>query len=347
MPTPDDILAALRKPVAVVCRSLDVAYANPAFADLLGAGHPRDDARLGSIVRSRPALAAALTRAIGKLRAVGWTAEARWVSEGEDGRAFDLRATRMDTDRYVVAFDEVTHHLRLQEIQGRARAYLETVLNHLPVGVIVLDAEFRATFYNQAQADLFERLGVERTLFDVIGAPVAESYPVFDVEGWQEAAVHVSRAHSVSTWDKVGFPRAQPSRYLRLSLVPLSRQEEPASGAICITEDVTRTVSLEQELLTKERLALVGQVTIAVNHEINNPLAAVLGTTEALLADTGSARDQTARLEAIREGALRIAAVTRRLREIEAISLTKYVEGGPLMLDLHCGEATSVTVSPR
>jgi|WetSurMetagenome_2_1015567.scaffolds.fasta_scaffold134762_2 PAS domain-containing protein len=343
MPAPDDILAALHKPVVVVCRSLDVAYANPAFADLLGAGSPADRSRLAGAVRSRPALAAALTRAIGKLRAVGWTTDVRWVTGAEDGRAFDLKATRMDSDRYVVAFDEVTHHLRLQEIQGRARAYLEAVLNHLPLGVIVLDAEFRATFYNRAQAALFDRLGVERTLFDVIGAPVSESYPVFDGAGWQDVHSRLARSHGASTWDKVGYPPGTPGWYLRLTLVPLSRQEEPASGAICITEDVTHTVSLEQELLARERLALVGQVAITLNHEINNPLAAILGTAEAMLAEGGPVDGQATRLETIRECSLRIVDVTRRLREVEGISLTEYVEGGPLMLDLRPPVATATS----
>jgi PAS domain-containing protein len=340
-----DLLSILRKPVVVVSAALEVEYANTAFTDLVARGEALDACRLGQAVRSNPALTVALAGAIGKLRAPGWSCDARWSAGADDGRVFDLRVVRMEGDRYGAVLDDVTHHLRVQEIQGRARDYLETVLNHLPLGVIVLDADFGVTFFNRAQAELFGRLGLERPLFEVIGAPVAETYPVFDADEWQGVYARVVRSGEAAEWNRVGYPRHQPSRYFMVNLVPLGGHEGPSSGAICITDDVTRTVGLERELLEKERLALLGQTALALNHEINNPLAAVLGNAEALLFAGGLSCEQVGRLETIREHSLRIVDVTRRLHQVEEVHLTEYIQGGPLMVDLTSGSASHP--SPR
>jgi len=332
MSNAEAILAALRKPVVVVSRSLEVDHANAAFAALLGRVAAPDAARLGTAIRSTPALSSALGRAISKLRAIGWTSEARWATGPDDGRVFDVRVVRMEEDRYAAVLDDVTHHLRVQEIQSRARSYLEAVLNQMPLGVIVLDADFSVTYFNHAQGELFSRLGVERSLFDVIGAHVADSYPVFEAGEWQGVHARVVRSGETATWDKVGHPRAQPTRYYMINLVPLGRHADPPSGAICITDDVTRTVGLERELQEKERLALVGQTAIALNHEINSPLTAIFGCAQTLLFSDGLTREQAGRLETIRENALRIADLTRRLRE--DVHPTECVDGRTSAVDL-------------
>jgi PAS domain-containing protein len=341
MPDADDILLAIRKPVAMLGPRLDVVYANPAFSELLCAGATPDPDACGRAIQATPALVAVLERAVSRLHAAGWAHEARWATSGDDGRVFDIRVTRLAGDRFAAVFDDVTHHVRLQEIQGRARGYLEAILNHLPIGVIVLDAGFNVTYFNQSQGLLFGRLGVERSLFEVIGAPVAESYPVFAPDEWQKVFGRVMGRCEAATWDKVGFPAAQPMRHFAVTVVPLGHEAEPPTGAICMTEDVTRLVALERDLLAKERLALVGHMTIALNHEINSPLTAILGTAESMLFDGGLGGELLARLETIREASLRIVDVTRRLRQVQAVHLTEYVQGGPLMLDLRASEAAA------
>jgi nitrogen-specific signal transduction histidine kinase len=328
-----ELLAALPKPIVIVSARLDVRFANPAFAELF---HRRgeDCTELTESIRSAPALGAALTRAVAKLRTVGWTCDCRWSPATDDGRVFEVHITRARPDAYVAVFDEISQHLKIEEIQSRARGYLEAVLNHLKLGVIVLDADFNATFFNRDQAALFQRLGVEKSIFEIIGAPIAETYPIFSQEEWESVYSRVLRTGEMVTWSKLPYPRQNPASYFLVNVVPLAAEEDRLPGAICITDDVTRTVALENELLRKERLALVGQMTIALNHEINNPLTAILGTAESLLFNQALPPELVTRIETIRGNSLRIVDVTRRLREIEEIHLTEYIQGGPMMLDL-------------
>jgi nitrogen-specific signal transduction histidine kinase len=332
-----DLLAALPKPIAIVSARLDVRFANDAFAELF---HRRGEEwdGLTEAVRSAGALSAALTRAVSKLRTVGWTSDCRWAPAEDDGRVFDVHVTRARPDTYIAVFDEISQHLKIEEIQSRARGYLEAVLNHLKLGVIVLDADFNTTFFNKDQAALFKRLGVEKSIFEIIGNPINETYPIFTADEWESIYARVLRTGEMVTWSKQPYPRPNPVSYFQVNFVPLAAEENRLPGAICITDDVTRTVGLENELVRTERLALVGQMTIALNHEINNPLTAILGMSESLLFSHALTQDQVKRVETIRTNSLRIVDVTRRLREIEEIHLTEYIQGGPMMIDLHASD---------
>src|SRR5439155_25539546 len=69
----------------------------------------------------------------------------------------------------------------------------------------------------------------------------------------------------------------------------------------------------EAELARARWLAGIGETTIAIEHEINNPLSALLGHVELMLMDGGLSEDQREQLHIVREQAGRIADVVRRL----------------------------------
>ena len=73
----------------------------------------------------------------------------------------------------------------------------------------------------------------------------------------------------------------------------------------------------EAELARARWLAGIGETTIALEHEINNPLSALLGHAELLLMDDELTGDQRGELETVREQAARIADVVRRLAKLK------------------------------
>jgi signal transduction histidine kinase len=90
----------------------------------------------------------------------------------------------------------------------------------------------------------------------------------------------------------------------------------------------------ETDAIEKARIAAVLETAIAVNHEVNNPLTAVLGNTQLLLLQADRLDPQTLkRLQAIEESALRIKDVTQKLLRQGKIRTTEY-PGGLRMLDL-------------
>lgn len=89
----------------------------------------------------------------------------------------------------------------------------------------------------------------------------------------------------------------------------------------------------EAELARSRWLAGIGETTIAIEHEINNPLSALLGHAELLLMDDGLSIEQTESLRIIQEQAARIADVVRRLARLKNPQSVEYLAGSR-MLDL-------------
>ncbi len=101
--------------------------------------------------------------------------------------------------------------------------------------------------------------------------------------------------------------------------------------------DVTEQKNLRELLVQAERLSAIGQIGIAVRHEINNPLTTVIGNTELLLERPEYAGGELQRrLEAILHNALRIAEIVKRLQEIRHDRTVDYVSGTK-MTDLGTG----------
>ena len=99
-----------------------------------------------------------------------------------------------------------------------------------------------------------------------------------------------------------------------------------------IAQDQARRAA-EAELARARWLAGIGETTIALEHEINNPLSALLGHAELLLMDRNLSPDQREQLLIVREQAARIAEVVRRLAKLKNPQSVEYLSGAR-MLDL-------------
>lgn len=82
------------------------------------------------------------------------------------------------------------------------------------------------------------------------------------------------------------------------------------------------------DALHKERLAAIVETAVTVNHEINNPLTAILGNVQLLLMKEDSLpEDLRKKLRTVEESALKIRSVTQRLLRITDARSVQYVQG--------------------
>jgi DNA-binding response OmpR family regulator len=90
----------------------------------------------------------------------------------------------------------------------------------------------------------------------------------------------------------------------------------------------------ERELVRAERLAAIGEMTVTLHHEINNPLMAASAEVELLLADAGETDTPVRQgLAAIKRSLDRIRDTLKRVRELRAAQSTEYL-AGLRMIDL-------------
>lgn len=78
-------------------------------------------------------------------------------------------------------------------------------------------------------------------------------------------------------------------RAVPVSLVtaPVHGPSGEVRGAVAVLRDLSRLKALEAEVRRRDRLAALGQMALAVAHEIRNPLAAVRGVAQLLAAELG------------------------------------------------------------
>ncbi len=69
---------------------------------------------------------------------------------------------------------------------------------------------------------------------------------------------------------------------LNLNLTPI-REGDQVASVLIMAHDITMTKKMEEQLYFTEKLASLGQLAAGVAHEINNPLAIILGYTDMLL----------------------------------------------------------------
>jgi CheY-like chemotaxis protein len=87
-------------------------------------------------------------------------------------------------------------------------------------------------------------------------------------------------------------------------------------------------VAAERDLVRAERLAAIGEMTVTLHHEINNPLMAAFAHVELMLADPSmdaATRQET--LSSAREALHRIHVIMRRIGDLREIRTKSYATG--------------------
>ena len=120
-----------------------------------------------------------------------------------------------------------------------------------------------------------------------------------------------------------------------------------------VLERVRRTRELrkalavaQQDLVRAERLAAIGEMTVTLHHEINNPLMAAYTNVELLLIDQQLPGDTRETLTALRTALRRIAEIVRRIGDLREVRTKSYLTGVQ-MVDLGPGGPTAAVLRGR
>jgi len=92
----------------------------------------------------------------------------------------------------------------------------------------------------------------------------------------------------------------------------------------------------ESELARARWLAGIGEMTIALQHEINNPLSALISHAELALLDAADRGERNEQVETILQQAQRIAEIVRRIGALRNPMTVEYLPGTS-MIDLGAG----------
>jgi signal transduction histidine kinase len=209
-----------------------------------------------------------LTGIVACLVAILTFAVLRMVAAARDNRR--SRSSGVETALLSAALQDAVAKLKTQERAMAARAEASErlsgeIISSLTAGAVVVGLNGEVTTLNPAGRRILELSDLD----SYVQSP--REQPLFDVidECLKTATPIVRRG--------VTLPEVGRGVHLGVTVSPLFGAESQLDGAICLFTDLTAVRDLEEQLLLKDSLATVGELTAGIAHEFRNGLATIHG----------------------------------------------------------------------
>jgi two-component system sensor histidine kinase HydH len=175
---------------------------------------------------------------------------------------------------------ERLHKIERDRAESTAR-FSEEVTRNMPAGLLVVGANGLIASANPAAE---QALGIQALSF----------------RRYSEALGRASKLSSLIEQclnDGLVFRREQAAhtapdgtqRELGVTISPIRRDQEKATGAICLLSDLTELASLQKQMQLRENLAALGELSAGIAHEFKNALATISGYAQMIHSDPAAA----------------------------------------------------------
>jgi len=155
-----------------------------------------------------------------------------------------------------------------------SQARYRTTINGTADAIAGLNEDFRVTIWNKSAERLF---GVKAG--DMLGNPLL---PLFPPEEARLLRAELDRAGFVRDFAVRGRQAGTGAETnLSVTCTPIEREVQGREWSV-VVRDMTAQTRLQAQLIRSEKLSAVGQLISGIAHELNNPLAAVVGYAELL-----------------------------------------------------------------
>ncbi len=151
---------------------------------------------------------------------------------------------------------------------SRIKAFSDSLVENIPIGLIATDAEGRLNTFNQTAEAIFKRNAME-----VLGKTAEEILPGGCRELFRELA---GRQRPIEREIDCALSEG---RTIPLAVIATTLREEDNTfvGHVILFRDMTETRRLEEEVARSLRLASLGSLAAGIAHEIRNPLSSIKG----------------------------------------------------------------------
>ena len=221
-----------------------------------------------------------------------------------------VMAYRGRNARFTSVID-VTDRKRAEEERDRSRAFLDTVIDAIPIAVVVKNADdLRYSLINRAGEEYY---GLSRA--EVIGKTAEKIFPI---ESANVIADHDRRLKNLPDGELFVSEHEleTPSKRLR-SVVVRRLAVQGLNGApqhfVSAIEDITERKEIERQLQQAQKMEAVGNLTGGLAHDFNNLLTIIIGNLDLLQLDVSGLPSAEEKVQTILEASERGSDLTRQL----------------------------------
>ncbi|MCF8084720.1 MAG: PAS domain S-box protein [Deltaproteobacteria bacterium] len=272
---------------------------------------------------------------------------------GRDYELVDIPLKNEDgTISKLEVFHDMTDRKHAEEDLLKRNQFIETILDHLPIGLAVhyID-EGKATYMNRKFEEIY---GWPREALEDIPRFFEKVYPNPQYrEKIQSQILEDIQSGDPErmTWEGIEVTgRNGKKKIVSAKNIPIHDQ----NLMISTVQDITEYKRLEAQLQQSQKMEAIGTLAGGVAHDFNNKLSVIMGCTQLMLMDMQPEDPHYADLKQIQESAERSADLTRQLLAFarkqtiapEPLNLNDMVEGMLKMLRRLMGEDIELAWQP-
>jgi PAS domain S-box-containing protein len=172
---------------------------------------------------------------------------------------------------------DVTEQKSFQSQLQRERDFNQKILNTTQSMILVLDTAGLISYANRRCYEAGYRED------ELIGHRLVDWVEPSHRKDFEAALETTANGQQVENLELQVRRSDETMGHFSISLSPMRDEQSAVNNLVVVMTDITDAVLLQAKLAHSERMATIGRLVSGVAHEVNNPLAAILGFTDLLL----------------------------------------------------------------
>jgi two-component system NtrC family sensor kinase len=227
-------------------------------------------------------------------------------------RTFLISASRIHNAqgndwRTIHVMKDITDRRVAERRYRRERDFNKNILNNTQSMILVLDTAGLVSYANRR---CFEAGYREQ---DLLGQALVGMVPPARRPLLAEALERTLQGAALDNLEIPLFRGSGTPGQFSISLSPMRDEQGEINSVVVVMTDITDAASLQAKLMHTEKMAALGQLVSGVAHEVNNPLAAIVGFTDLLLENPAVPAEAKEELQVILQEAQRTRVIVQNL----------------------------------